>query len=85
MKFNTKKSKFLFILGIIFAFLIISQYNFSNDQLNYDDNREARDESNLKKPMSSGFWDENDVSFIHISTDNWSATNLPWIQNQTGT
>ncbi|KKM96110.1 hypothetical protein LCGC14_1181430 [marine sediment metagenome] len=85
MKSDIKKRKFLVILGIIFVLLTINQYNFSKNQSNYDDNREIRDETNLKKPKSFGFWDENNVSFIHISADNWSATDLPWIQNQTGT
>ncbi|KKM86770.1 hypothetical protein LCGC14_1275670 [marine sediment metagenome] len=85
MKSDIKKRKFLVILGIIFVLLTINQYNFSKNESNYDDNREIRDETNLKKPKSSEFWDENDVSSIHISADNWSATDLPWIQNQTGT
>lgn len=39
----------------------------------------------LEALKKSGFWDENDVSYIHIFADNWSATDIPWIQNRTGT
>jgi len=36
----------------------------------------------LKK---SDYWDENDLTLIHIKNDNWTDTNFPWIQNRTGT
>jgi len=38
-----------------------------------------------KKIKLAGFWDEDDVAFIHVKNDNWSENSLPWIQVGAGT
>ena len=86
MFFNgkTKNNKLLlsvFIL-ILISFTInqIKSYTEENNQIIFQSKIEIE-----KNPISSNFWDENEVQFIHIKNDNWSVIDLDWIQNNTGT
>jgi len=71
MKNKSKIKIFIVILGLIFAFLSISNYNIFNEQ---DGTIEIRNEGNFKRLKKSGGYVE---SFIHIDGSipgNWSAT-----------
>ena len=81
---NKSKLKIILIaLGIVFAFSSINNYNIIDDQNDNNTNIEIREVTNLKNPKISGFWPN--CPRIHIQNDNWSETDLEWIQNQTGT
>ncbi len=82
------KNKSLIILLIIILPLLIilnvSPINSKNDDMVIDElNEQIINKKELRKPKSSGSWDN--IYRIHIKNDNWSATDLPWIQNRTGT
>ncbi|TFG07199.1 MAG: hypothetical protein EU539_05590 [Promethearchaeota archaeon] len=70
----------IFILALIF-FTINQIQNYPEDD-DLKTSHENRD--NIKIPNFSDFWDEEDLQFIHILNDNWSAIELDWIQNNTG-
>ncbi len=67
---------FLLIPFLIFS--IISQTYTNQEEPDYNGD-------GVKRPKKSGYWDENDVSFIHID-NNWSdaASNLDWVQGGDG-
>jgi len=68
-------------LGTCLFVAMIFQQNFTmlENTNKYQGNEEENNVNNLK---NSGYWD---VPYIHINNDNWSATNVVWIQNRTGT
>lgn len=70
MKSKSKLKIGIITLGIVFACLSINNYYIFNDQRENDETIKFRDESNLKRPKSSGYWTTN---FIHID-GNWSET-----------
>jgi parallel beta-helix repeat protein len=71
---------FLFLINVHLLFNVLNSEGLTNHFPLIKD-----DTLNTKSLRQSGFWDENDVAYIHISADNWSAQDLPWIQNRTGT
>ncbi|TFF90707.1 MAG: hypothetical protein EU548_01620, partial [Promethearchaeota archaeon] len=77
----------IILLIIILPLLIILNFspkNSKNDDIIIDElNEQIINKKELKKPKSSDYWDN--IYRIHIKYDNWSATDLPWIQNRTGT
>jgi len=83
---KSKKNRVLILLIsiLIMAYTLNSDIinNFQSPNQDFVINQE--DTFGIEALKKAGFWDENDVSYIHISADNWSATNLPWIQNRTG-
>ena len=84
MKSKAKKKSIVIVLEIVIALSIICTFNIVYDKGNGDGRLEIQNKTDIKKPSLSGSWDENDVAYIHIFADNWSATELPWIQNRTG-
>jgi parallel beta-helix repeat protein len=69
-------SVFLTILAL-FVFNQISYFEYNNQNVFNDKIEET--------PKISKYWNEEEVHFIHIRNDNWSETDLDWIQNKTGT
>jgi len=67
MRNKSKLKITIIVIGIVFAFLSIKNYNVFNDQ---DGTIEIGDETNLRKLKRSGYWT---TTFIHID-GNWSAT-----------
>ena len=80
-KYSGKLFLAIFISSLIF--FAISQTK-SNPE-NYNKRDFSSQTKELKNPLLSEFWDEEDINFIHIKNDNWSAVELEWIQNNTGT
>lgn len=79
------KNGTLILTILIFTLILLTseQYNFDPE---YNDQQESLfKNNNQNKPKLSSFWDEEDVSFIHIKNNNWSAIDFDWIQNNTGT
>jgi len=64
------------LINLNFKFFGVIGKDFQEDY--YNNYKPIR----LKK---SDYWDENDLTLIHIKNDNWTDTNFPWIQNRTGT
>ncbi len=83
MKSNLKKIVIIVMLGMIFAISFISNYNFIDYQNKNEITVEIRDETNTNNLKISGYWPT--CPRIHIKNDNWSAIDLDWIQNSTGT
>ena len=74
---------------MVFVILVLVFENFIVFN-NYKKETSLVDNKNLEnfeksKIKNAGFWDENDVPFIHIKSDNWSVSGDPWIQVGTGT
>jgi len=72
-------SLFLFIFGLFLA--CNPKTTQDVDKQNLDQIETKSDVELPKNPKTSGSWI---VDYIHIKNDNWSATDLPWIQNRTG-
>ena len=72
---NKSKSKIIiFVLGILFSFSTISNYNLIGDHNKNEETIEHRDETNFTRLKESGGYNE---PFIHIDGSipgNWSAT-----------
>ena len=79
MKFD--KNVKIFLLGVIFLVSSLAIINISKNNDKLEDLTSSNKRSE-KMPEISGFWSPN---FIHISNDNWSASDVEWIQNATGT
>lgn len=76
MKSNKKKVGLFIFLGIILAFSTLSNLNISTDQRINDNKKEVREDTNLSRPKTSGWWDN--FTFIHIN-GNWSiAAGYEW-------
>lgn len=80
MRDKCKIKIIIIILGIVFSFLSIINYNIIDDRGNNEGTIEIRDETNLKNLKKSG---SDSESFIHIDgsiPDNWSdtATDYDW-------
>ncbi|MFX1238708.1 MAG: right-handed parallel beta-helix repeat-containing protein, partial [Promethearchaeota archaeon] len=73
----------LIILISIFSLVIFLSANFYNNPIQNETKQELS-EFEINQPKVSKFWDEDDVTFIYIKNDNWSATDLEWVQNRTG-
>jgi len=82
MKSNKYSVSILLISILIMTSTLNTNYFQSPNQDFVIDQEETFGIEALKK---AGFWDEIEVAFIHISFDNWSAQDLPWVQNRTGT
>jgi parallel beta-helix repeat protein len=82
--FKNKISRKLLLATFILTLAIftISQTNSNPENYNQEDSFTKTE--NLKNPLVSDFWNEEQVNFIHIKNDNWSATDFDWIQNKTG-
>ncbi|MFX1339577.1 MAG: right-handed parallel beta-helix repeat-containing protein, partial [Promethearchaeota archaeon] len=75
-------------LAIFILVLVIFTINQINSNPIIDEKEEVgflNITEDLKNPTLSDFWDEEEVNFIHIKNDNWSAIEFDWIQNKTGT
>ena len=86
MNIHKNKNKGKLLLAIFILSLIsftISKTNSNPENHNEEDF--SSQTTDLKNPILSDFWDEKEVNFIHIRNDNWSAVDLDWIQNNTGT
>ncbi len=86
MKSKQKAKIILLVLGIAFALLIVSNYNFGDDSLNNNGSVEIQDEINLKSPKRSATYTE---SFIHIDGSipnnwTWTAGNYSWCYYRNG-
>ena len=82
MKNRIKINTILIVLGVIFAFMNI---NYSSFFAIKEKNVKVREKegNNLKGPNLSGSWPN--CPRIHIKDDNWSMTELDWIQVNAGT
>ncbi|MFX0134570.1 MAG: NosD domain-containing protein [Candidatus Hodarchaeota archaeon] len=81
-----KKSKILtlsLVLIGIFSVSILNTQLYSTRQDNYENNMNEQESTKMNAPKSSDFWPN--CPRIHIYKDNWSETDLGWIQNRTGT
>ena len=76
MRNKDKLKIIIFVLGILFALSLTSNYNFINDQGKNEGFKENRNGHNLKRLKESGYWSTN---FIHVD-GNWSHTvsNYSW-------
>jgi len=85
-----KINKVIFFFGIVVILALFSNSFQTDNEPNVENNSDKQNvilesEKNFiiqPKPKSSGNWE---VSYIHINNDNWSATELDYIQNRTGT
>lgn len=81
-----KKKKNGKLIFIIFIFMLISiTISLTNTNPKYYSQKgtSCTNES-LNNPIGSEYWDETEINFIHIKNDNWSAIEIDWIQNDTG-
>ena len=84
MKKKNKILTFSLVLLIIFSLSILNTriYN-TQERENEEQGTKVEESTKLNLPKSSDFWPN--CPRIHIYNDNWSATDLDWIQNRTGT
>jgi len=77
-----KNPRLLLTIGMLFYF--ISALTLQNYSL-IKENQRIFEKDNLDSPTLkiSDYW--NNITFIHINNDNWSSTDVDWIQNRTGT
>ena len=81
MKLIFKKTLFFFLVISILTVGFYSNNSYVNDSReSYNNNVVIIEELQI-----SDYWDENDVDFIHIYNDNWSASGDPWIKDDLGT
>ena len=79
----------LIIKKMLFFFLVISilTVGFYSNNGYVDDTKESNNNNVviIEELQMSDYWDEDDVDFIHIYNDNWSASKDPWIKDDLGT
>ena len=81
-KTTIRKIRLLFLLIV---FLVIISYNRDLQKSHISGEVFLNEENSMKNLKNSKYWDEEEVNFIHIKNDNWSAIDFDWIQNKTGT
>ena len=77
-----KNPRLLLTIGMLFCFisvLILQNYSLIKE------NQRIFEKDNLDSPTLkiSDYW--NNINFIHINNDNWSSTDVDWIQSRSGT